>query len=48
MERVQRDFLVNGFVHIIYEVGEIRTRNEQIAQKSDQQECMGSAACGDG
>ena len=33
VERVQRDFLVHGFVHF-YEVGEIRTRNEQIAQKS--------------
>ena len=31
--RVQRDHLVHGFVHF-YEVGEIRTRNEQIAQKS--------------
>ena len=33
VERVQRDYLVHGFVHF-YEVGEIRTRNEQIAQKS--------------
>ena len=33
VERVQRDFLVHGFVHF-YEVGEIRTRNEQIAQKT--------------
>ena len=33
VERVQRDFLVHGFVHF-YEVGEIRTRNETIAQKS--------------
>ena len=33
VERVQRDHLVHGFVHF-YEVGEIRTRNEQIAQKS--------------
>ena len=33
VEPVQRDFLVHGFVHF-YEVGEIRTRNEQIAQKS--------------
>ena len=33
VERVQRDYLVHGFVQF-YEVGEIRTRNEQIAQKS--------------
>eukprot|EP00435_Cladocopium_sp_Y103_P034728 s2383_g9.t1 len=33
VERVQRDHMVHGFVHF-YEVGEIRTRNEQIAQKS--------------
>ena len=33
VERVQRDHLVHGFVHF-YEVGEIRTRDEQIAQKS--------------
>ena len=33
VERVQRDYLVHGFVHF-YEVGEIRTRNETIAQKS--------------
>ena len=33
VERVQRDHLVHGFVHF-YEVGEIRTRNEQIAQKA--------------
>ena len=33
VERVQRDYLVHGFVHF-YEVGEIRTRNENIAQKS--------------
>ena len=33
VERVQRDFLVHGFVHF-YEVGEIRTRNETIAQKT--------------
>jgi hypothetical protein len=33
VERVQRDYLVHGFVHF-YEVGEIRTRNEQIAQNS--------------
>ena len=33
VERVQRDYLVHGFVHF-YEVGEIRTRNEQIAQKA--------------
>ena len=32
VERVQ-DHLVHGFVHF-YEVSEIRTRNEQIAQKS--------------
>ena len=34
VERVQRDYLVHGFVHF-YEVGEIRTRNEQIEQKSE-------------
>ena len=33
VERIQRDYLVHGFVHF-YEVGEIRTRNEQIAQRS--------------
>eukprot|EP00435_Cladocopium_sp_Y103_P044913 s60_g12.t1 len=33
VERVQRDFLVHGSVYF-YEVGEIRTRNEQIAQKT--------------
>ena len=33
VERVQRDHLVHGFVSF-YEVGEMRTRNEQIAQKS--------------
>ena len=33
VERVQRDYLVHGFVSF-YEVGEMRTRNEQIAQKS--------------
>ena len=33
VERVQRDFLVHGSVKF-YEVGEIRTRNETIAQKS--------------
>ena len=33
VERVQRDHMVHGFVHF-YEVAEIRTRNEQIAQKS--------------
>ena len=33
VERVQRDYWVHGCVHF-YEVGEIRTRNEQIAQKS--------------
>eukprot|EP00913_Durusdinium_trenchii_P013144 g12338.t1 len=31
--RLQRDFLVHGAVNF-YEVGEMRTRNEQIAQKS--------------
>ena len=33
VERLQRDFLVHGAVNF-YEVGEMRTRNEQIAQKS--------------
>lgn len=33
VERVQRDFLVHGSVKF-YEVGEIRTRDESIAQKS--------------
>ena len=33
VERVQRDHMVHGFVHF-YEVAEIRTRNEQIAQKA--------------
>ena len=33
VERIQRDFLVHGSVPF-YEVGEMRTRSEQIAQKS--------------
>eukprot|EP00913_Durusdinium_trenchii_P011418 g10723.t1 len=33
VERIQRDFLVHGAVPF-YEVGEMRTRSEQIAQKS--------------
>eukprot|EP00913_Durusdinium_trenchii_P014543 g13643.t1 len=33
VERLQRDFMVHGAVNF-YEVGEMRTRNEQIAQKS--------------
>ena len=33
VERLQRDFLVHGAVNF-YEVGEMRTRNESIAQKS--------------
>ena len=33
VERTQRDFLVHGAVPF-YEVGEMRTRSEQIAQKS--------------
>eukprot|EP00913_Durusdinium_trenchii_P008689 g8162.t1 len=33
VERLQRDFLVHGAVNF-YEVGEMRTRNETIAQKS--------------
>ena len=33
VERVQRDYMVHGFVHF-FEVGEIRTRNEQVVQKS--------------
>ena len=33
VERLQRDFLVHGAVNF-YEVGEMRTRNESIAQKA--------------
>ena len=33
VERVQRDFMVHGAVPF-YQVGEIRTRSEQVAQKS--------------
>ena len=48
VERVQRDYLVHSFVRF-YEVGEIRTRNEQIAQKIwALQKRRGSSASGNG